>query len=250
MLERRAENLEKKVKRADLAPVSVSSVCVAIDGTAASGKSSTAIGVASYLGYRHFSTGLLYRAIAMTVHQAKIAVEDQEAVAALLRLNLLDLCLDKRGVYQLYLNNLLIEVNQLEQPIFADTAAKISAQASVREYLLPLQRNLAEKKGLVMDGRDIGTVVLPEAEVKVFLSAPVELRAERRLQQLQSTHTLHTREEIIAALTARDKQDSSRLLSPLRPAKDTVHINTSQHTQEAQIMRIVELSRLAEKRKY
>ena len=248
MLVRRAVNLKRKEKRADLVPVSVSSVCVAIDGTAASGKSSTALGVATSLSYRHFSTGLLYRAVAVAVKRANILATDHSSVATLLRPNLLDLRLDKKGTYQLYLNNLLIEVEKLEQPIFAQTATQVSAQQAVRDYLLPLQRNLIEKKGMVMDGRDIGTVVLPEAEVKVFLSAPVEIRAERRLKQLNTTHISHTREEIIASLIARDEHDSSRSISPLRPAKNAVHIDTSQYTQEEQITRIVEIVRTEERK--
>ena len=246
--ERRAKNLIKKEKRADPALVNVSCVCVAIDGKAASGKSTTARGVAACLGYRHFSTGLLYRAVALAVQQSRVAVENKEAVAALLVPDLLHVRLDEKGGCQLFLKKVSLSSAQLEQPELAQIAAQVSTQASVRDYLLPLQRNLAEKKGFVMDGRDIGTVVLPEAEVKIFLSAPLALRAERRLKQLQSAYTAHTRKKIMANLIARDEQDTHRHLSPLRPAKDSVYIDTSQYTQKEQIVRIVELVRLAEKR--
>ena len=214
-------------------------ICIAIDGTSASGKSSTATAVAHQLGYRHLSTGLLYRAVAVAVQRAKISVDNEQGIADILScaplgLEAVDLS------YSIYLGDELLHVSHLESVAVARLAAQLSALASVRAYLLPLQQGLVQGKGLVLDGRDIATVVLPDAELKVFLSAPLSIRAARRLKQLQKEGLKATRAEVEQALATRDEQDSTRSISPMQMASSARAINTAEYTQREQVELILQ----------
>lgn len=220
----------------------MSLICIAIDGTAASGKSSTALKVAKELGYRHLSTGFLYRALALGLQRAGLRVDNRAEIRNFLAQD--PLCLRQAGLsYHIYLKGALLDTSLLEQPEITRISAPISAVADVRAYLLPLQRALVERKGLVLEGRDIGTVVLPEAELKVFLSAPVALRAQRRLGQMQAAGLPSTAQEIEKSLRLRDKQDTERSLSPLRAAPGARHINSAQHTESEQVNIILNWAR-------
>ena len=221
-------------------------ISVAIDGTAASGKSSTAAEVAQQLGYRHLSTGLLYRAVAVAVAEAGIRVDQATRVEALLSERLITV-VPSAGSYRIYLRAEILEHSVLEAAEVGQCAAVLSAQPGVRAYLLPIQSALAKETGLVWDGRDVTTVILPDAELKVFLSASLELRSARRLKQLQQAGVSTTQAEIEEMLRARDKQDQTRSISPLQIAPDARVIDTGNYSQADQVNLIVSWAKEAEK---
>ena len=210
---------------------------IAIDGGAASGKSVTSAAVAKQLGYKYLSTGLLYRALSYFLIQKKYESASESLLKPLLKQDLLYLieqdaqylpALKGQGVLS------MVSLNSLE---VAKISARVSAYASVRSYLFPIQKQVAAHRGVVLEGRDIGTVVLPEAELKVFLKASLSVRAQRRFQQ-QLPMKKKPLEEITHALQQRDLQDTQRTHSPLIPASDAYILETDTHTLDQQIARI------------
>ncbi len=184
------------------------SFTVAIDGPAAAGKGTVSRAVAAHFGLAHLDTGLLYRAV------GKRVLEGEEPVAAARALRAEDL--DAPG---------------LRTPAVAQAASKVAVIADVREALVDFQRAFARRAGgAVLDGRDIGTVICPEAEVKLFVTASAECRAERRFKELKESGHEAEFEGVLADVRARDARDSERATAPLKPAKDAVRIDTSDMT--------------------
>ena len=193
---------------------------VTIDGPAGAGKSSTARLLAERLGFRFLDTGAMYRAVALAAVERQIALEQPEALAALapaLRIEYRDhkLWLDGRDVSR--------EIRTTEVTSVTHYAANNPA---VRQHLVELQRRAAGTDDLITDGRDQGTVVFPQAECKIFLTASAEERARRRLQELQSRGEQTTLEEVLADQRQRDERDSSRDIGPLLPAIDSLIVCT------------------------
>ncbi len=189
---------------------------VAVDGPAAAGKGTIARRLAEELGYAHLDTGALYRAAALRVLDAGIDPDDADAAAAA-----------AAAITQTDLADPRIREDRT-----AKMASRVSAHPPVRAALLDLQRNFAAHppggaKGVVIEGRDIGTVVCPQAERKIFLDAGVEIRAERRFRELQGRGATVTREEVLEDLRKRDAADRNRAVSPLVPAPDAYLIDTS-----------------------
>lgn len=210
---------------------------VAIDGPSGAGKSTVAKGVADRLGYLYIDTGAMYRAIAWKVLQADIPISDTKAIVSLAMRT------------QIRLTNI-----ESEQHVFADeedvslqirtpeatrTAAPVSAIPGVRKRLVELQRNLAAEGGVVMEGRDIGTVVFPDAEVKIFLTASAQQRANRRVAQMKEMGLEADPAQIAAEMRDRDLRDSSRADAPLVQASDAVLVDTDRMTVEQVIDAIV-----------
>lgn len=200
-------------------------ISIAIDGPSGAGKSSLAKRLAAELGYVYVDTGAMYRAIGLYTLRAGQNTKDAAAVAALLP----DIHLDIRpgqGAQQILLNGEdVTETVRQEQVGMA--ASDVSAHPAVRTFLLETQRALAARSNVLMDGRDIGTVVLPDATVKIFLTATPEARAQRRLAELQAKGQAADYATVLADIRLRDDQDTHRAVAPLRQAADAVLLDTS-----------------------
>lgn len=200
-------------------------ISIAIDGPSGAGKSSLAKRLAAELGYVYVDTGAMYRAIGLYTLRAGQNTKDAAAVAALLP----DIHLDIRpgqGAQQILLNGEdVTETVRQEQVGMA--ASDVSAHPAVRAFLLETQRALAARSNVLMDGRDIGTVVLPNATVKIFLTATPEARAQRRLAELQAKGQAADYATVLADIRLRDDQDTHRAVAPLRQAADAVLLDTS-----------------------
>ena len=200
-------------------------ISIAIDGPSGAGKSSLAKRLAAELGYVYVDTGAMYRAIVLYTLRAGQNTKDAAAVAALLP----DIHLDIRpgqGAQQILLNGEdVTETVRQEQVGMA--ASDVSAHPAVRAFLLETQRALAARSNVLMDGRDIGTVVLPDATVKIFLTATPEARAQRRLAELQAKGQAADYATVLADIRLRDDQDTHRAVAPLRQAADAVLLDTS-----------------------
>lgn len=200
-------------------------ISIAIDGPSGAGKSSLAKRLAAELGYVYVDTGAMYRAIGLHTLRAGQNTKDAAAVAALLP----DIHLDIRpgqGAQQILLNGEdVTETVRQEQVGMA--ASDVSAHPAVRAFLLETQRALAARSNVLMDGRDIGTVVLPDATVKIFLTATPEARAQRRLAELQAKGQAADYATVLADIRLRDDQDTHRAVAPLRQAADAVLLDTS-----------------------
>jgi len=205
---------------------------IAIDGPAASGKSTTAQLLAKKLGYLYIDTGAMYRACALKAKKMGIDINDEESIR-----NLLDF-IDIRIENDNSKNRILLDGEDVSEDIRADDisslASAISAIPAVRYKMVELQRKMGEKGSVILDGRDIGTFVFPDAEVKFFLTASPEIRAKRRWLELQQKGIDKNFSEVLADLVKRDNNDSQRALAPLKKAEDAIEIDTSNMTIEEQ----------------
>ena len=206
---------------------------IAIDGPAASGKSTTARLLSKKLGYLYIDTGAMYRAATLAVLRAGIDVQDEQAVERCVRENKITLRI-KNGEQRTYLNDEDVS-DLIRTPEINNVISIISSYPKVRQILIEQQRALAKEGGIVMDGRDIGTVVLPDAELKVFLVAGLEERARRRQKDLKKQGIHLSLEEIKDEIARRDKLDSERDVSPLRKAPDARELDTTNLTVEQQV---------------
>ena len=209
---------------------------IAIDGFSSTGKSSISKVVADTLGLIHIDTGAMYRAITL-FGLRNFKNEKQEIDLSKLLQNLNEISLEFRensGKLEIYLNgaNVSKEIRTTE---VSDNVSFIAKQPEVRERLVVLQRNIAEKQGVIMDGRDIGTVVLPNADYKFFLTASADERARRRFLELQSLGIETTIEEVKQNLIERDRIDSEREISPLKQAEDAILIDNTNLNKEETI---------------
>lgn len=211
---------------------------VAIDGPAGAGKSTVARAAAKELGFIYVDTGALYRAVGVYCLRKNIETTNISGVSSVLNeikveLKFID------GVQHVYLNDDDVSV-EIRLPEASMAASNVSAIPAVRAFLFDLQREIASKNNCIMDGRDIGTVVLPNAQVKIFLTADDEERAMRRFKELQEKGSTVTYKEVLDDLRIRDYNDSHREIAPLKPAEDSVVINTTGYSLEESINRIVE----------
>jgi len=200
-------------------------IAVAIDGPAAAGKSTLSRRLAQKLGYLYIDTGALYRTVGLYMLRTLGGYDDPAAVAAALDGCKIRMCIED-GVQAIYLGEESVG-EKIRTPEVSMAASAVSAVPAVRAFLLDVQKNVAKEQNVVMDGRDIGTVVLPDAQVKIFLSADARQRAIRRWEELKSKGTEVPFEEVYADLLERDKNDSSRDIAPLRPADDAVSVDTT-----------------------
>lgn len=210
---------------------------VAIDGPAGAGKSTVARAAAAKLGYIYVDTGALYRAVGVYCLRNGITTNDADAVGSILdkitvELKFID------GVQHVFLNGDDVST-EIRLPEASMAASNVSAIPSVRAFLFDLQRDIAAKNNCIMDGRDIGTVVLPDAQVKIFLTADDEERAMRRYKELKEKGSEVTFQEVLDDLRVRDYNDSHREIAPLKPAEDSVIVNTTGYTLEESIEKIV-----------
>lgn len=212
---------------------------IAIDGPAGAGKSTVAKGVAAKLGYIYVDTGALYRAIGVYALRQGVDTKDGDGVSALLpEINVELKFID--GVQHVFLNGEDVSV-EIRTPDASMAASNVSAIPSVRSFLFDLQRNIASKNDCIMDGRDIGTVVLPNAQVKIFLTADPEERAMRRYKELIVKDPDVKYDDVLADLKVRDYQDSHREIAPLKPAEDSVVYNTTGNSLEESIEKVINI---------
>jgi cytidylate kinase len=211
---------------------------VAIDGPAGAGKSTIARAAAKELGFIYVDTGALYRAVGVYCLRNNITTTDADGVGAVLENITVELKFVD-GVQHVYLNGDDVST-EIRLPEASMAASNVSAIPSVRAFLFDLQRDIAAKNNCIMDGRDIGTVVLPNAEVKIFLTADPEERAMRRFKELQEKGSTVTYKEVYDDLVVRDYNDSHREIAPLKPAEDSIVINTTGMTLEESINKIIE----------
>ncbi len=214
---------------------------VAIDGPAGAGKSSVARQVAEELGYVRVDTGALYRAVGLVALERGVEIDDGPALGNLAS-ELKLAFVEGPGGPRLQVNGSDREDDLRSQDV-ALAASRVSAHPEVREALLEVQRAMGADGGVVLEGRDIGTVVFPDAEVKVFLTASPEARARRRLRDLEDKGTETTFEEVLAAMQERDARDSSRAHAPLKPAEDAVVVDSTEMSQPQVVARIAGLAR-------
>lgn len=210
---------------------------VAIDGPAGAGKSTVARAAAQKLGYIYVDTGALYRAVGVYCLRKGIETTDAQSVGAILNEITVELKFID-GVQHVFLNGDDVST-EIRLPEASMAASNVSAIPAVRAFLFDLQRDIAAKNNCIMDGRDIGTVVLPNAQVKIFLTADDTERAMRRYKELQEKGSTVTYQEVLDDLRVRDYNDSHREIAPLKPAEDSVIVNTTNYTLEESIDKIV-----------
>ena len=201
-------------------------VRVAIDGPSGAGKSTLARSLAQTLGYVYVDTGAIYRTIGCCAFRRGLDPQDGEAVAAALPEIHVELTYGKDGLQRMWLNGEDV-TEDIRRPEISRYASAVSAHPAVRAFLLDMQRELARRNSVIMDGRDIGTVVLPEAEVKIFLTASPETRARRRCRELEERGTPEPFEKVLKEIQERDWNDTHRAVSPLRQAEDAVVLDTT-----------------------
>lgn len=211
---------------------------VTIDGPAGSGKSTTAKHVAEKLGFIHINTGAMYRAIALKCIQKNVNIEDTSQLTHLLTHTELEF--SEEGELILFMDGVDISA-EITSVQVTDFVSQVSAISEVREKLVQYQREMAEGLNVVLEGRDIGTVVFPNADHKYFLIADIHERAMRRKKDMEAKGEVVSLEELTAEMLERDRKDSTRKHSPLKKAEDAVEIDTTGISVEEQVNRIVEI---------
>ncbi len=215
---------------------------VAIDGPSGAGKSTLARAAAERFAFLYVDTGAIYRTVGLAVQRAGVDCGDVEAVMELLPALEIDLRYGEDGMQRMYLQGEDVS-RDIRLPEISQYASKVSAIPEVRAFLLEMQRSLARKNHVIMDGRDIGTVVLPDAGLKIFLTASIRARAARRCAQLAAGGVRQELEKVMEEIAARDERDSSRDAAPLRPAEDAVVLDTTEMTLEQSVNALCELIR-------
>ena len=199
---------------------------IAIDGPSGAGKSTLAKRVARALGFVYVDTGAIYRTVAYHIAMLGIGPRDKDGVRRVLADAMIEIRYDEAGEQHMWLNGADVTA-YLRTPEISDAASKVAALPEVREFLLPMQREAAKRHNVVMDGRDIGTVVLPHADVKIFLTASDEVRAQRRQKELEQEGERLPLQAVLQQMYQRDRQDIERKVSPLRCAEDAVILDTT-----------------------
>lgn len=218
------------------------SIAIAIDGPAGAGKSTIARLAAKELGYIYVDTGALYRTIGLAAFRRGLTAEDKEQIIAMLPEIKVALAFNDRQEQIVLLDGEDVS-GLIRTPEISMMASAVSAIPEVRAYLLDLQRDMAHTNNVIMDGRDIGTVVLPDAKIKIFLSASPECRARRRYDELIEKGMDVKYEDILSDVIARDYADSHRDIAPLKPADDAINVDTSGEDLETSVYKLLGIMR-------
>lgn len=213
-------------------------IAVALDGPAGAGKSSIAKKAAKALDYIYIDTGALYRTIGLAASRNNVEPTPSQAVEDLLSRIKVELTFNEKGEQIVLLDSEDVS-GLIRTPEASMMASKISAIPSVRAYLLDLQRNMAKTHNVIMDGRDIGTVVLPDAQVKIFLTASPEIRAERRYKELLEKGMEVNYDDILKDVIERDYNDTHRETAPLKPAEGCIIVDTTDINFEQSVEKII-----------
>ena len=214
---------------------------IAIDGPAGAGKSTIAKKLAKELGYHYVDTGAIYRTVAYFLDLWGVSPKDIDGVTRYIDELTINIEYDEEGVQHMIMNGMDVTGDIRTQDI-SQKASLVSAHAVVRDVLLDMQRDVARKHNVIMDGRDIGSVVLPKADVKIFLTASPEVRAERRTKELLAKGQKAVYETVLKEIVQRDYQDTHRPIAPLKMCRDSIKLDTSNLTIEevvAEMRRIV-----------
>ena len=199
---------------------------IAIDGPAGAGKSTVAKRLAKELGYYYVDTGAIYRTVAYFMDLLGVSPKDVDGVERYIDELTIDIEYDEEGTQHMLMNGMDVTGDIRTQEI-SQKASLVSAHAVVRDVLLDMQRDVAKKHNVIMDGRDIGTVVLPKATVKIFLTADAAVRARRRCDELNAKGQKANFDKVLKEIEQRDYQDTHREIAPLKQAKDAVKVDTS-----------------------
>ena len=206
-------------------------ISIAIDGPAGAGKSTIAKRLAKEMGYMYVDTGAIYRTVAYFFDLWGVSPKDIDGITRYIDELNIGIEYDEEGVQHMIMNGIDV-TGDIRTPEISQKASLVSAHAIVRDMLLDMQRDVAKQHDVIMDGRDIGTVVLPKATVKIFLTASAEVRAERRYKELIAKGQKAERPTILKEIQQRDHQDMTRPIAPLKQAKDAVLLDTSAMTIE------------------
>ena len=217
-------------------------ISVAIDGPAGAGKSTIARRLAAELGYRYVDTGAIYRTVAYFMDLWGVSPKDVDGVNRYIDELTIEIEYDEDGLQHMIMNGMDVTEDIRTQEI-SQKASLISAHACVREMLLDMQRDLANAYDVVMDGRDIGTVVLPKATVKIFLTASAEVRAKRRCNELLAKGQKAKYETVLKEIQQRDYQDTHREIAPLKMARDSIKVDTSEMNIEETVAALLKIIR-------
>jgi len=215
---------------------------VAVDGPSGAGKSTLAKAIAAKLHILYVDTGAIYRTIGCYARRQGVDAADTQAVIALLPQVKIGMRYDDQGLQHMLLQGEDV-TEEIRLPEISLYASAVSAIPEVRAFLLEMQRDFARRSSVIMDGRDIGTVVLPHADVKIFLQADVEVRAHRREKELQERGTPRPFEQVLAEMKERDYNDTHRAAAPLRAAEDAVTVDTSELDFQQSKERLLEIIR-------
>ena len=199
---------------------------IAIDGPSGAGKSSLAKRIAAGFNFIYVDTGAIYRTVGLAAHRKGIACKDESLVSEILPDLNISIGYDESGEQRMFLNGEDVS-KEIRLPEISICASDVSSLPSVRAFLLEMQRSFARNYNVIMDGRDIGTVVLPDADLKIFLTASAEARAERRMKELCQKGLEVKFDEVLKDIEYRDLQDSTRAAAPLKAAEDAVLVDTS-----------------------
>ena len=215
-------------------------ISIAIDGPSGAGKSTISRKAAEKFGFIYVDTGAIYRTIGLATKIRGVSLDDTAAVVALLPTLEIELKYNDAGEQHMYLDGNDVS-RDIRLPEVSMLASKVSAIPAVREFLVDMQRGMAEKYDVIMDGRDIGTVILPNADLKIFLTADVRDRARRRYEELRTKGMEKPFDEVLAEMEKRDEQDTQRAAAPLKAADDAVLLDTSGNTLEESIDEVCRL---------
>ena len=213
---------------------------IAIDGPSGAGKSSQARRLAKELGFIYVDTGAIYRTVGLAAYRRDIDRKDEDAVCAILPELDIEMRYNEAGEQCMILNGEDVS-SAIRTPEISICASDVSAHGRVRAYLLEMQRKLARENNVIMDGRDIGTVVLPDAELKIFLTASAEARAQRRLKENLEMGMDVSFEQVLADIKYRDEQDSNREAAPLKQAEDAIVVDSSELDFDATFERLCQV---------
>ncbi len=216
-------------------------IVIAIDGYSACGKSTTAKEVATILGYRYIDSGAMYRAVTLYFLEHHIALTNPKEVSRALQQIDISFRVNAKNKTETFLNGLSIE-KQIRTMRISENVSQVSTIREVRIAMVDQQRKMGKERGVVMDGRDIGTVVFPTAELKLFMKADMLVRAFRRQRELLDKKQLVDLDEVIENITQRDQIDTTRAESPLRKADDAIEIDTTHITIDEQVDEVVRMA--------
>ena len=217
-------------------------ISIAIDGPAGAGKSTIARRIAKELGYQYVDTGAIYRTVAYFMDLWGVSPKDVDGINRYIDELTVGIEYDEDGVQHMIMNGMDVTAD-IRTPEISKKASDVSAHAVVREMLLDMQRDVAKEYNVVMDGRDIGTVVLPKADVKIFLTASAEVRAQRRTKELTEKGEKANFNQILKAIQERDYQDTHRAIAPLKMARDSVKVDTSDLDIDGVVQAIMDIVR-------
>jgi CMP/dCMP kinase len=221
--------------------MSLRKIVIAIDGYSACGKSTTAKEVAKILGYSYIDSGAMYRAVTHYFLEHYVSLSNPKEVLRALDNIKISFHVNEDKQSETFLNGLNVE-REIRKMKISDNVSQVSALKAVREAMVHQQRKMGRERGVVMDGRDIGTVVFPQAELKVFMTADVQVRAFRRQQELLEKDKLVDLLQVLENLQLRDTLDTTRAESPLQKAADAIAVDTSHITLDEQVEKVVQLA--------